>query len=254
MRFRFLLVLAFILVFSFSSCKKEEVVVKDDTPSGNAIAEEENKTLDITTLDPPSTLSQKFSYVYGYQQASSLFSAYDLDAYYIAKGVIDGASGSGFYTHDEMQNILSSYLELLQENNMAELEKIKARNLEKAETFLAANKERKTVVTTSSGLQYEILKEGNGKKSNPDSTVNLNYQLMLLSGEVVDSSYSRGVPSRLDLSSSLIPGFKETVLLMKEGDKIRAWLHPSIGYGVNGATKIDPNELLIFDIELISVE
>lgn len=254
MRFRFLFVLSFILIFSFSSCRKEDIVLKNETPSANGIEEGEIKAPDITTLDPPSSLSQKFSYVYGYQQASSLFSAYDLDAYYIAKGVIDGASGTGFYTHDEMQNILSSYLELLQENNMAELEKIRTRNLEKAETFLAANKERKAVITTSSGLQYEILKEGSGRKAGSESTVNLQYQLMLLSGEVVDSSYSRGTPSRLDLSSSLIPGFKEAVLLMKEGEKIRAWLHPSIGYGVNGATKIDPNELLIFDIELVSVE
>ena len=258
MYFRNGIILAIVFFSLFPSCSKpKEAVKKVEEPVEIEVSVTEacpSVDFDINALPTPSTLAQKFSYVYGVQQAENLLSLYDLDAQYIAKGVLDGASGTGCFSHEESQQILTEYLTLLQANNEAEFERIKSENLAAAEKFLAVNKERNTVKTTDSGLQYEILREGKGRAPIDGSVVKVQYQLMLLSGEVVDSSYSRGDASSLSLSSNLVPGFKEAVLLMKEGEKIRAWLNPSLGYGVNGATKVKPNELLIFDIELISIE
>ena len=93
-----------------------------------------------------------------------------------------------------------------------------------------------------------------GKKAQANSTVTVNYQLITLSGEVKDSSYERGQTSTFDLSTNIIEGFRAACSVMSEGEKIRAWVHPDLGYGINGSSNIEPNQLLIFDIELISVD
>ncbi len=256
MNTRSVFLFCFAILMLIPSCSKDETVAP---VSSEAKVVVETKTVEVEkagveSLTKPETLAQKFSYVYGFQQSQALLSNYDLDEEYIAKGVLDGATSAGYFSEEEMQSIMYEYITALKEESDAELAKIQSDNLKKAEDFLAINKTRSTVSTTSSGLQYEILREGSGKTPDASSVVNVQYQLTLLSGEVVDSSYSRGTASRLDLNSYLVSGFKEAVMLLKEGGKIRAWLHPTIGYGQYGSTYVQPNELLIFDIELISVE
>ncbi len=222
---------------------------------GIAVAGEEKALPEMSgdayMLDRPDNLTDAFSYVFGYMLASSAgVYGEDFDFQYMARGVLDYSTGSSFFSNAEMSSIASEY----QRNAMAESEKnfskISRRNLKEAEEFLAINGQRNGVVTTSSGLQYEVMEKGQGDKPGPDSSVTLHYTLTLLDGTLADSSYERGEPSVFNLDN-LIPGFKEGVLLMNEGSRYRIWVHPDLGYGENPPSGIGPNSLLIFDINLI---
>jgi len=124
-----------------------------------------------------------------------------------------------------------------------------------AADFLAANKERSGVKTTASGLQYEVLTEGEGEGESPitTDTVAVHYEGRLLDGTVFDSSYQRGEPAVLPLDR-VIPGWTEGVQLMKPGAKYRFTIPPELGYGPEGAGGvIPPNAVLQFDVELLAV-
>ncbi len=84
--------------------------------------------------------------------------------------------------------------------------------------------------------------------------VELDYEMTLLNGNVVDSSYERGHPSRFQLKAMGVPGFVEGVKLMSEGSKYQFWIHPKLGYGKEGSQNIDPNTLLVVQVELKVVE
>lgn len=120
--------------------------------------------------------------------------------------------------------------------------------------FLAANKGQDGVVTTASGLQYQILRPGAGEKPMATNRVRVNYEGKLLSGEVFDSSYERGEPAEFGLNQ-VIAGWTEGVALMPVGAKYRFWIPSELAYGVNGAPggKIGPDATLTFDVELLGV-
>lgn len=121
--------------------------------------------------------------------------------------------------------------------------------------FLATNAKKSNIVTTASGLQYEILTPGTGTKS-PSATdnVTVHYKGTTLDGEEFDSSYSRGEPATFPLNA-VIPGWTEGVQLMKEGAKYRFYIPSELAYGENGAGRlIGPNAALIFDVELIKIQ
>lgn len=120
--------------------------------------------------------------------------------------------------------------------------------------FLAANKSQPGVVTTASGLQYQILRPGAGEKPSASSRVRVNYEGKLLSGEVFDSSYERGEPAEFGLNQ-VIAGWTEGVALMPVGAKYRFWIPSDLAYGANGAPggKIGPDSTLTFDVELMGV-
>ena len=126
-------------------------------------------------------------------------------------------------------------------------------NLELAESFLAENKDREGIITTESGLQYEVIVEGEGAKPAADDEVTVHYSGTLLDGRVFDSSYQRGTPATFPLNA-VITGWTEGVQLMSVGSSYRFYIHPDLGYGEMGAGEmIGPNELLVFDVELISI-
>lgn len=121
--------------------------------------------------------------------------------------------------------------------------------------FLAANAKKDHIVTTKSGLQYEILTAGTGTKS-PSATdnVTVHYKGTTIDGEEFDSSYRRGAPATFPLNA-VIPGWTEGVQLMKEGAKYRFYIPSELAYGENGAGRsIGPNSALIFDVELIKIQ
>lgn len=120
--------------------------------------------------------------------------------------------------------------------------------------FLAANRGAKGVVTTPSGLQYMVLRPGNGPRPVASSTVRVNYEGKLLDGEVFDSSYQRGQPAEFGLDG-VIPGWTEGLVLMPVGSKYRFWIPSELGYGANGAPggKIGPHATLTFDVELLEI-
>lgn len=121
--------------------------------------------------------------------------------------------------------------------------------------FLTANAKKSNIVTTASGLQYEILTPGTGNKS-PSATdnVTVHYKGTTLDGKEFDSSYNRGEPATFPLNQ-VIPGWTEGVQLMKEGSKFRFYIPSELAYGENGAGRlIGPNAALIFDVELIKIQ
>jgi len=122
-----------------------------------------------------------------------------------------------------------------------------------ASEFLAANARKSGVVTTASGLQYEVLKPGKGPHPKPSDIVIVNYEGRLANGEAFDSSARSGGPATLPVGG-LIPGWVEGIQLMQPGAKYRFWIPPELGYGPMGAGQgvIPPNALLIFDVELLA--
>mgnify|MGYP001031285835 CR=1 FL=1 len=125
--------------------------------------------------------------------------------------------------------------------------------LEEGKKFLAENAKKEGVVTTSSGLQYIVLKEGTGKKPKATDTVLVHYRGTLLNGKEFDSSYSRNQPIEFPLNR-VIPGWTEGVQLMKEGAKYKFFIPSQLAYGPFGAgPDIGPNETLIFEVELLKV-
>ncbi len=156
-------------------------------------------------------------------------------------------------SHEEVQQVLEHYFTELEQRQQAEAaERGKAAKSE-GEAFLAENKKRAGVVTTPSGLQYEIVKEGNGCQPKASDTVQCHYEGTLIDGTVFDSSYRRGMPAEFGLRQ-VIAGWTEGVQLMKEGSIFKFYIPYNLAYGERGAgADIPPYAALIFTVELIKV-
>ncbi len=126
-------------------------------------------------------------------------------------------------------------------------------NRQAGEAFLAENGKRVEVMTTPSGLQYEILEDGNGPRPEATDQVEVHYTGKLIDGTVFDSSVDRGVPATFGVTQ-VIPGWVEALQLMKAGSKWRLFIPSQLAYGPQGAGGvIGPNQTLIFDVELLKV-
>lgn len=149
-------------------------------------------------------------------------------------------------SHTEAREIANKYF--------SELEaKMNAANIEKGKQFLEDNQKNPNVKTLPSGLQYEILKEGNGKKPQATDRVKCDYEGTLIDGTLFDSSIKRGEPAIFGVNQ-VIPGWVEALQLMTEGSKWRLYIPAELGYGAQGAGEmIPPHSTLIFDVELIEV-
>ena len=122
------------------------------------------------------------------------------------------------------------------------------------EDFLAENAKKDNIVVLPSGLQYEVIREGNGKKPSATSKVKCHYEGTLIDGTKFDSSYDRGEPATFGLNQ-VIAGWTEGLQLMSEGAKYRFFIPYNLGYGERGAgASIPPYAALVFDVELIEVQ
>jgi FKBP-type peptidyl-prolyl cis-trans isomerase len=117
---------------------------------------------------------------------------------------------------------------------------------------LEKNGKKAGVVTTSSGLQYEVLKQGNGPKPTDTSTVSVHYNGTLMDGTVFDSSIKRGNPAQFKLNQ-VIKGWSEGIKLMNVGSKYKFWIPADLAYGDQGGGVIKPGSMLIFDVELLDI-
>ena len=127
-------------------------------------------------------------------------------------------------------------------------------NLESGKQFLEENAKKNGIITTESGLQYEVIKETDGLKPSADSTVQVNYEGSLLDGKVFDSSYERGEPVEFPLNQ-VIAGWTEGIQLMRPGSHYKFYIPPELGYGDQpvGNGLIPANSVLIFDVELLDI-
>lgn len=149
-------------------------------------------------------------------------------------------------TYDEAKQVINDFFTQMQRE-------VNDRNRAEGEAFLAENKKKSGVVVLPSGLQYEVLTEGKGKKPAATDRVQCHYHGTLINGEVFDSSVERGEPAVFGVGQ-VIPGWVEALQLMPEGSKWRLFIPSDLAYGENGAGgKIAPNSTLIFDVELLKV-
>jgi len=154
----------------------------------------------------------------------------------------------------EAQQIVEDFFRKQEERQRAEAaEKYKGAKSE-GEKYLSENAKKEGVVTLPSGLQYQVLKEGNGKSPKATDKVVCHYEGMLIDGTMFDSSVQRGEPATFPLNG-VIAGWTEGLQLMKEGAKYRFFIPYQLGYGERGAgASIPPFATLVFDVELIEVK
>ena len=157
-------------------------------------------------------------------------------------------------TYDEAKAEIQNFFAELEKKQRAAAAEAGKKNKEAGEAFLAENGKRVEVKTTPSGLQYEVLTEGDGPMPEATDQVEVHYTGKLIDGTVFDSSVDRGVPATFGVTQ-VIPGWVEALQLMKAGSKWRLFIPSNLAYGPNGApgSPIGPNSTLIFDVELLKV-
>ncbi|HUS24440.1 MAG TPA: FKBP-type peptidyl-prolyl cis-trans isomerase [Candidatus Binatia bacterium] len=202
------------------------------------------------------TDAEKFGYAIGTDIGRSLKpvrSDVDMDA--LIKGMDEAMSGKPSRLPEaEREKIKSEVSRKLQTKQMEERGAKAKTNKEAGDKFLADNAKREGVKTTASGLQYEILKEGDGPMPKATDKVTVHYKGTLTDGTEFDSSYSRGQPVTFPLGN-VIPGWTEGLQLLKQGSKAKLYIPSQLAYGERGAgAKIGPNEALVFEVELLKVE
>ena len=191
----------------------------------------------------------KFSYAIGLGIGQNLLSmgAQGINVEDFAQAIADVLNRNELaMSHNEAREIVNKYFMELEE-------KMNAENIEKGKAFLAENAKKEGIVTLPSGLQYEVITEGNGKKPSATDRVKCHYEGTLIDGTLFDSSIKRGQPAVFGVNQ-VIKGWVEALQLMSEGSKWRLFIPSELGYGAQQAGEmIPPHSTLIFDVELIEV-
>ncbi len=165
--------------------------------------------------------------------------------------VFDGLAPKMSY--DEAKQEIQAYFQEMEKKQQEAAAKMAEVNKAAGDAFLAENGKRAEVKTLPSGLQYEVLTEGDGAVPTAQDQVEVHYTGKLIDGTVFDSSVDRGVPATFGVTQ-VIPGWVEALQLMKAGSKWRLYIPSQLAYGPNGAGNvIGPNQTLIFDVELLKV-
>lgn len=197
---------------------------------------------------------QKISYALGYQVSSQ--TPPELNTEQFLQGFEDGhAKKKPQYTEEQISAALAAYQQAAQKKQLAAQQGQDAASQDNAQAgkaFLVENAKKTGVVTTASGLQYEVLKQGTGAQPTATSQVTVHYEGKLINGTVFDSSIARKEPITFALNQ-VIPGWTEGVQLMKEGSKYRFFIPAELAYGAQDTGTIPPNSTLIFEVELIKV-
>ncbi len=179
----------------------------------------------------------------------------EVDPDLFSQGLKDALAGGKTLLSEEEVRTAIAELQAEMKARVAEARRMSGEDNKKAgDAFLAENKKKEGVVTLPSGLQYKILKAGEGKKPTANDTVVCNYRGTLVNGVEFDSSYARGTPATFPVNG-VIKGWTEALQLMPVGSKWQLFIPPDLAYGERGAgAQIGPNATLIFEVELISIK
>ena len=202
------------------------------------------------------TDKEKVSYAIGLSIGKSMKKdSVDVDTAILARGVRDALTGGKtLLTDDEAKAAMMSLQAGLRKKQEAMLGVLGETNKHEGDAFLAANKTQDGVTTLPDGLQYKILRAGDGPRPTPNDSVVCNYRGTLLNNKEFDSSYKRGQPATFPVSG-VIKGWTEALQLMPVGSKWQLFVPPDLAYGQKGAgAEIGPNSTLIFEVELISIQ
>jgi FKBP-type peptidyl-prolyl cis-trans isomerase len=205
----------------------------------------------------PKSEKDQLSYSLGAEMGRNLQrQGIEVDLDFVIRGLKDGLSrGELLIPEDDVRKILIA-LQADVRRKQVQTRRIAGEDNKKAgDAFLAENKTKEGVVTLPSGLQYKILKAGDGKKPTEADTVEVNYRGTLINGTEFDSSYSRGQPATFKVKGGVIPGWTEALLLMPMGSRWQVFVPPQLAYGERGAGRdIGPNATLIFEVELLAIK
>ena len=212
--------------------------------SGNDLGEIES----IDDLEKPTDEVAKFSYVYGYLVTYNMVGqGLNVNGPYFAYGMMDAGRGdTPVMTEAEMQEAFQTYQAQL-------AEEMRQKNVAAAEAFFARNKDAEGVITTPSGLQYQVLVESDGAHPNADDEVKFHYQLKDLEGNVLQDSKTMGDEAPTMAVNNLVDGLIEGIPLMTVGSTWRFWLPAELAYGEFGAGDIEPDQAIQFDIQLLDI-
>jgi len=170
------------------------------------------------------------------------------------KGVEDAIAGQ--QPRMSAQEMRTTLMELSQQLAAAQREQMQQQaraHREAGQAFLAANSGKEGVETLPSGLQYRVLRQGSGNSPKPADSVTVHYRGTLIDGSEFDSSHRRGQPATFRVDR-VIPGWTQALQLMKPGAKWQLFIPPTLAYGERSTGKIPPNSVLVFEVELLSVE
>ena len=213
-------------------------------------------TLSVQAQDTLQTEQQQYSYFLGLDIGKSLQRTgleIDLDAFMAAlKAALNDEPK--LLTDEQLAEIRASLMIKMQQKAQAQASAQAETNRATGAAFLAENKTKEGVVTTGSGLQYKVIKQGDGAKPKASDTVTVHYRGTLLDGSEFDSSHKRGQPATFPLNG-VIPGWTEGVQLMSVGSTYVFYVPSQLAYGERGAGKqIGPNSTLIFEVELLEIK
>ena len=209
------------------------------------------------------TEKQQVSYMIGMDIGKSLKPMKDdIDQATIQRAIADMmADKKPLLNEEQAMKVMQTFAVKMQKKQEAEMAKKQAeaaeqgkKNLADGEKFLAENGKKPGVVTTASGLQYQVITEGKGPKPKASDSVKVHYVGTLLDGTKFDSSYDRKEPAQFVLNS-VVPGWTEALQLMPVGSKYKLWIPAKLGYGEQGTPggPIPPNATLVFEVELIEI-
>ncbi len=213
-------------------------------------------TVQAAPITLKSPQKDQLGYSYGYLMGKgNTETLKDLNIETFVLGLEDAIKGKPATLSDEqMATVLNQYKKRLEAKQLVEFQEQAEKNAQEGKNFLAENAKKSDIITTKSGLQYQVLQQGTGKSPKLTSTVKVNYEGRLIDGTVFDSSIARNHPVEFKLNQ-VISGWTEGVQTMKEGGKSRFFVPSNLAYGDVGAgDAIGPNSTLIFDIELLEVK
>ena len=215
-------------------------------------AKEEPEFVEVNLEDKEHKLSYALGLNFSDQLKKQLGLTIDVDVF--VQGFKDGYTGeSPLLSPDEAQKILIEMQEEQRAQQQAEKNKMAEENKKAGEAFLAENMKKEGVVALDSGLQYKVIKAGDGPKPKKTDAVSCHYRGTLLDGTQFDSSYDRGQPAQFRVDQ-LIPGWTEALQLMPTGSKWELYIPSYLAYGARPAGQISPNSTLIFELELIEIK
>ena len=231
------LVLLGSLLVAVAACKEEQPKEVEAVPE---------PALDLTSD------KAKFSYAVGFQFArtlkdNDLLEEVDADIAIIAiQETLNGKEPT--LTEEEVVAAITAFQTRKQEEAVALAEE----SAKKSVAFLEENKTKEGIITTESGLQYKVITTGEGASPTEESEVEVNYKGTLVNGDTFDSSYDRGQAATFPIGN-VIPGFREGMMLMKEGGKSILYIPAALAYGKQAPPSIGPDQALIFEVELLKV-
>ena len=245
---------ATVLLFGLAACQPPAETASEAPEESDTAATMSDKTTP-SAADGASNMfdsdEKKASYAMGYgvtRQATGQFGdVIDHEAFIAgARAELEGRESE--VAPEDAQKALTA----LNDAQLAKQALVASTTAKEGAKFLADNAGKEGVVTTATGLQYEVITEGTGPKPKATDTVKTHYEGTLINGEVFDSSVARGTPATFPLNG-VIKGWTEALQLMNTGSKYRLFIPPELAYGNQGAGSIPPQSTLIFEVELLEI-